>query len=51
VATYSLIGRGALSGTELELHWAGVTWFRDGKATRAVGYTTREEALRAVRAD
>jgi ketosteroid isomerase-like protein len=49
VASYSLLGRGARSGRPLELRWTGVTWFRDGKATRAVGYTTREEALRAVR--
>ncbi len=51
VATYSLLGRGARSGNALELRWAGVTWFRDGKATRAVGYTTREEALQAVHAE
>jgi ketosteroid isomerase-like protein len=49
VASYSLLGRGARSGTSLELRWTGVTWFRSGKAIRAVGYTTREEALRAVR--
>ena len=41
-------GRGARSGLPLVFRWAGVTWFEDGKATRAVGYATRREALQAV---
>ena len=48
VATFSVVGYGALSEEPLEFRWAGVTWFRDGKATRAIGYTTRREALEAV---
>jgi ketosteroid isomerase-like protein len=48
VAMFSVVGRGAHSREPLELRWAGVTWFRDGKATRAVGYTSRHEALKAV---
>ncbi|HXR29115.1 MAG TPA: nuclear transport factor 2 family protein [Solirubrobacteraceae bacterium] len=48
VAAFSVIGRGARSGQPLEFRWAGVTWFRDGKAIRAVGYTSRREALEAV---
>ncbi len=48
VATFSVVGTGARSAEPLEFRWAGVTWFRDGKATRAVGYTTRREALEAV---
>ena len=48
VAAFSLSGTGARSQLPLELRWAGVTWFRDGKATRAVGYGTPEEALRAA---
>ncbi len=48
VATFCLAGCGALSKEPLEFRWAGVTWFRDGKATRAVGYSSRREALEAV---
>ena len=47
-AEFRLVGRGALSEIPLEFRWVGVTWFRNGKATRAVGYPTRQEALRAV---
>jgi ketosteroid isomerase-like protein len=47
-AEFRLVGRGALSEIPLEFRWVGVTWFRNGKATRAVGYPTRREALRAV---
>jgi len=42
------LGTGARSGAPLELRWVTVTWFRDGKATRTVGYTSRREALGAV---
>jgi ketosteroid isomerase-like protein len=41
-------GRGARSGLPLSFRWAGVTWFRNGKAVRAVGYASRAEALEAV---
>jgi ketosteroid isomerase-like protein len=47
-AMFSVAGHGALSGEPLELRWAGVTWFRDGKATRAIGYASRSEALEAL---
>jgi ketosteroid isomerase-like protein len=51
VATFCIDGRGARSGMPLAFRWASVTWFRDGKATRAVGYATRAEALAAVGLD
>ena len=47
-ATFSIVGRGRSSGEPLVFRWAGVTWFRDGKAIRAVGFTTAREALDAV---
>jgi ketosteroid isomerase-like protein len=47
-AMFSVAGRGVHSGEPLELRWAGVTWFRDGKATRAIGYASRSEALDAL---
>jgi len=48
VATFSVVGHGIRSREPLELRWAGVAWFRDGRATRAVGYSSRLEALDAV---
>lgn len=48
VATFCIVGRSARSGMPLEFRWVGVTWFRDGRATRAVGYSTRGEALAAA---
>jgi ketosteroid isomerase-like protein len=47
-AMLCVTGRGARSGLAITFRWAGVTWFRDGMATRAVGYATRGEALEAV---
>jgi ketosteroid isomerase-like protein len=47
-ASFCVEGVGARSGTPIEFRWAGVTWFRDGKATLAVGYPSRRDALRAV---
>jgi ketosteroid isomerase-like protein len=41
-------GIGARSGLPLSFRWAGVTWFHDGKAVRAVGYANRSDALEAV---
>ena len=48
VANLRVAGRGVHSGDPLEFRWAEVTWFRDGKATRAVGYTSDNEALLAT---
>lgn len=47
-AMFCVAGRGARSRLPLEFRWAGVTWFRGGLATKAVGYSSREEALKAV---
>jgi hypothetical protein len=47
-AMFCITGRGAGSQTPLAFRWAGVTWFRNGRATRAVGYPSRSEALKAV---
>jgi hypothetical protein len=47
-ARFFVVGSGAGSGEPLEFRWAGVTWFRNGKAIRAIGYTSRREALNAV---
>jgi ketosteroid isomerase-like protein len=48
VVRFALVGRPLRASEPVELRWCGVTWFRDGKATRAVGYRDREDALRAV---
>jgi ketosteroid isomerase-like protein len=48
VALMCVSGRGARSGQPLSFRWAGVTWFRDDQAVRAVGYADRAEALEAV---
>jgi len=48
VSAFCIVGPSARSGRPLSLRWTGVTWFRDGKLTRAVGYTTRREALEAT---
>jgi ketosteroid isomerase-like protein len=47
-ANFRIEGVGARSGTPIQFSWVGVTWFRDGKATLAVGYPSRRDALRAV---
>jgi ketosteroid isomerase-like protein len=47
-AMFCVTGRGARSQLPLEFRWAGVTWFRGGRATKAVGFASREEALDAV---
>jgi hypothetical protein len=47
-AMFCVVGPSAHSGKWLEFCWAGVTWFRDGKATRAVGHASRVAALKAV---
>ena len=43
-----LSGRGASSGVPVELRWASVFWFRDGKIARGVGFNSRRAALEAV---
>lgn len=48
VASFCVEGIGARSGTPIQFRWAGVTWFRDGKATLAIAYPSRGDALRAV---
>jgi hypothetical protein len=48
VGRQALIGTGANSGARLHLRWVTVMWFKDGKATRTVGYNTRREALQAL---
>jgi ketosteroid isomerase-like protein len=48
VARVRIVGHGARSGAPVELRWVSVTWFRDGKMTRTVGYARRREALQAV---
>jgi ketosteroid isomerase-like protein len=48
VGLVRVVGRGARSGAPLVLRWVNVNWFRDGKATRSVGYASRREALKAV---
>jgi len=44
----SIVGRGRLSGAPVELRWASVLWFRDGRIARAEGYNSRRAALEAV---
>jgi ketosteroid isomerase-like protein len=41
-------GVGARSGAPLLFRWAAVSWVRDGKLARVVGYLRRREALEAV---
>jgi ketosteroid isomerase-like protein len=41
-------GRGSRSGAALDLSWINVSWFRDEKMSRGVGYTNRHDALKAV---
>lgn len=48
VASFRIVGRSVRSRMPLLLRWAGVTWFRDGKLTRVVGYATRSEAVEAA---
>ncbi len=48
VASYCISGPGAFSEELIQFRWVGVTWLREGKATRAAGFPSRQEALRAV---
>ena len=49
VARYCISGPGAFSEELIQFRWVGVTWLREGKATRAVGYPSRHEALHGRR--
>lgn len=51
VARFCVSGTGVRSGMPLEFRWIGVTWFEGGKATRAIGYPSRADALQAVGLD
>ena len=48
IASFCIDGASARLGTPLAFRWTGVTWFHNGRATRAAGYSTRREALEAV---
>jgi ketosteroid isomerase-like protein len=48
VANLRVAGNAVHSGVSLEFRWAEVTWFRDGLATRSVGYTSDCDALQAA---
>jgi hypothetical protein len=48
VVILHLTGRGAASGAPLDLRWPTAIWIREGKITRAVGYSRKEEALEAA---
>jgi ketosteroid isomerase-like protein len=49
VASFCIDGASARLGTPLSFRWTGVTWFNNGRVTRAEGYSSRREALEAVR--
>ena len=43
-----LTGRGSSSGAPVDLRWASVFWFREGKIARVAGFNSRRAALGAV---
>lgn len=47
VAAFTVVGASVWSNNQLQFSWVGVTWLRDGQATRAVGVTSRADALAA----
>jgi hypothetical protein len=49
VASFCIDGASARLGTPLSFRWTGATWYHRGRATNAAGYSTRREALEAVR--
>jgi ketosteroid isomerase-like protein len=51
VSVIHFAGHGVGSGAPLVLRWINVTWFREGRMSRAVGYLSRREALEAVGLD
>jgi len=48
VALLRVAGHGVHSHRPVEFRWTEVTWFRDGLATRSIGYTSPREALAAA---
>lgn len=48
VAVNRFVGSGLRSGAPLVLRFPSVTWIRDGRIARAVGYATRRKALEAA---
>jgi ketosteroid isomerase-like protein len=48
VVANHLTGRGSSSGAPVDLRWASVFWFRDGKIARVAGFNSRRAALEAV---
>jgi ketosteroid isomerase-like protein len=48
VISNHLSGRGTSSGVPVDLRWASVFWFREGKIARCVGFNSRRGALAAV---
>jgi hypothetical protein len=48
VASFRVAGVSVWTHNPLQLSWIGVTWFRDGQATGAVGVTSRADALTAI---
>jgi ketosteroid isomerase-like protein len=48
VVSNRVLGRGSASGAPVELRWASIFWFRNGRIARVVGYERRREALAAV---
>lgn len=49
IAGFCIDGASTRTGAPLSFRWTGVTWYQDGRAVRAAGYSTRGEALEAVR--
>jgi ketosteroid isomerase-like protein len=43
-----LTGTGSSSGALVDLRWASVFWFREGKIARIAGFNSRRAALEAV---
>lgn len=43
-----LTGRGSSSGAPVDLRWASVFWFREGKICRVAGFNSKRAALQAV---
>jgi ketosteroid isomerase-like protein len=48
VISNHLTGRGSSSDAPVDLRWASVFWFRDGKIARVAGFNSRRAALEAV---
>jgi hypothetical protein len=48
VASFEVAGASVWTHDRLQFSWIGVTWFRDGQATGALGVTSRAKALTAI---